>query len=103
VVSKTYKTTIIATTPVDASIIKIKNFLKTMDGFPKFEEAFWKKYLHIFIKMYAVSEDHSLYFIAKLPKPELVEAIKKTQIKYLNSGKHTLEHNAILLRGSLSQ
>ena len=37
VVSKTYKANIVATTPVDASVIKLKNFLKTMDEFPKFE------------------------------------------------------------------
>lgn len=52
--------------------------------------------------MYAVTEDHSLYTLAKLPKAELVEALKKTQIKYLNSGKHVLENNCILLRGSLA-
>lgn len=55
VVSKTFKTTIIASTPVDASIIKVKNFLTALDNFPKFEEAFWRKYLHIFIKMYATT------------------------------------------------
>ena len=56
VVSKTYRATIVATTPTDVSIIKIKYFLKVMDSFPKFEEAFWKKYCHLIIRIFAASE-----------------------------------------------